>query len=103
MAIDTGFVIVYFSFFPLLFRSSTSFPMLCSQKWSEHISAIKNRDLFTLFKLENELHEATRFVIRQEIVVKKKSENQLKEKKLRLRVFRFLELSPSHLIDYCGE
>ena len=42
-----------------------------SEMIGTYFSHKTDRHLFTLLKLENELHEATRFVIRQEIVVKK--------------------------------
>lgn len=54
-----------------------------SEMIGTYFSHKKNRVLFTLLKLENELHEAT-FRHSSGNCRKEKSENQLKEKKLSL-------------------
>ena len=54
-----------------------------SEMIGTYFSHKKNRHLFTLLKLENELHEAT-FRHSSGNCRKEKSENQLKEKKLSL-------------------
>ena len=101
MAIDTGFVIVYF-IFSIVFSFLYIFPYAMQSEMIGTYFSHKKTDTSLLYLNLKTNFMKLRFVIRQEIVLKKNQKISWRRRNFRLRVFRFLELSPSHLIDYCG-